>query len=197
VPHPQRSDSVSVSRKVPARCGRHTAVSTTLAGRATSSGRQPRARSSVIGALCSAANRAPIHGNDGARPPLAHLEARPELPDDGADPQSGDQLRGVPPNALAVSIEDVDLTVFGKNRDRGARLDLGPSPQEDRDRLRPDPSRDHRLRARRFHHPDGDRQAGTRMSPSIRKPRGVILPARRFIDGLPMKLATKVLTGRS
>jgi hypothetical protein len=66
VPHPQRRRLGSVSRKMLARCCRHTAVSTSLAGRATSSRRPSRSR-----ALHQVADRLhPLMGREAVIEPM-------------------------------------------------------------------------------------------------------------------------------
>ena len=42
---------------------------------------QPRAQGGIVGAFGSIADHAPVRGDNGARPPLAHLEANPEMRD--------------------------------------------------------------------------------------------------------------------
>ncbi len=42
---------------------------------------QPGAQGSVVGAPGAVADHAPVRRKEGARPPLAHLEARPQVRD--------------------------------------------------------------------------------------------------------------------
>ena len=42
---------------------------------------QPRSQRGVVGTPAQVADHAPVRGDDAARPPLAHLEALPEMRD--------------------------------------------------------------------------------------------------------------------